>query len=116
MPKDANRDPETLLRDYLTALGRHLIYVLEQKLGAAFRTIPLEYVLTVPAIWSEVAKSKTLKACQAAGLKTDVPITLVSEPVIGMNRIVSYIAKMTIGSCCNVYSSRTKSSWSGNRG
>jgi molecular chaperone DnaK (HSP70) len=83
VPQNAeNRDPEKLLEDYLTALGRHLIYTLEQKLGAAFRTIPLEYVLTVPAIWSELAKAKTLKACEAAGFKTDVPISLVSEPVI----------------------------------
>jgi hypothetical protein len=58
------------------------MYTLEQKLGASIlRTIPLEFCLTVPAIWSEVAKEKTLKACEKAGLKTDAPIMLVSEPV-----------------------------------
>jgi molecular chaperone DnaK (HSP70) len=79
---EANRDAEQLLQDYLTALANHLIYTLEQKLGAAFRTIPLEIVLTVPAIWSEVAKEKTLRACHAAGFKTEEPISLVSEPVM----------------------------------
>jgi molecular chaperone DnaK (HSP70) len=80
-PNNANRDPEQLTKDYLAALRNHLIYTLEQKLGAAFRTIPLEFVLTVPAIWSEVAKEKTLRACQAAGFRAGVPISLVSEPV-----------------------------------
>ena len=68
--------------DYLTELCKHLMYTLEQKVGASIlRTIPLEFCLTVPAIWSEVAKEKTLKACQKAGLKSKAEILLVSEPV-----------------------------------
>jgi hypothetical protein len=58
------------------------MYTLDQKLGASvLRTSPIEFCLTVPAIWSEVAKEKTLKACQKAGLKSDSEILLVSEPV-----------------------------------
>jgi hypothetical protein len=58
------------------------MYTLEQKLGAALlRTIPLQFSLTVPAIWTEAAKDKTLKACQKAGFKSDEPISLCSEPV-----------------------------------
>lgn len=59
------------------------MYTLEQKLGAALlRTIPLEFSLTVPAIWTEAAKDKTLKACQKAGfIKNNEDISLVSEPV-----------------------------------
>jgi molecular chaperone DnaK (HSP70) len=58
------------------------MYTLEQKVGAGvLRTIPLEFCLTVPAIWSEVAKEKTLKACQKAGVKSESEISLVSEPV-----------------------------------
>ena len=58
------------------------MYTLEQKLGAALlRTIPLEFSLTVPAIWTEAAKDKTLKACQRAGfIKENEEISLVSEP------------------------------------
>ncbi len=74
--------PEDLTTDYLTALGKHLIYTLEQKLGATIlRTTPIEFCLTVPAIWSEVAKEKTLQACQKAGLNSKTEILLVSEPV-----------------------------------
>jgi molecular chaperone DnaK (HSP70) len=58
------------------------MYMLEQKLGAAvLRTIPIEFCLTVPAIWSEAAKEKTLKACQKAGIESESEILLVSEPV-----------------------------------
>ncbi|KAL4886656.1 hypothetical protein BJY04DRAFT_178102 [Aspergillus karnatakaensis] len=76
-----DKTPEKLAEDYLTALYKHIIYSLEQKLGAALiRTIPLEFSLTVPAIWTEAAKDKTLKACQKAGLKVNEAISLVSEP------------------------------------
>jgi molecular chaperone DnaK (HSP70) len=57
------------------------MYTLEQKVGSTIlRSIPLEFCLTVPAIWSEVAKEKTLKACKTAGVKTKADILLVSEP------------------------------------
>lgn len=63
-------------------LCEHLMYTLDQKLGASIlRTIPIEFCLTVPAIWTEVAKEKTLRACQKAGLKSESEILLVSEPV-----------------------------------
>lgn len=56
--------------------------ILEQKLGASvLRTTLIQFVLTVPAIWTDSAKQKTLKACEKAGLTTKEPITLVSEPV-----------------------------------
>ncbi|PMD40386.1 actin-like ATPase domain-containing protein [Hyaloscypha variabilis F] len=75
------KSSEELTTDYLTKLCEHLMYTLDQKLGASIlRTIPIEFCLTVPAIWSEVAKEKTLKACQKAGLKSDSEILLVSEP------------------------------------
>lgn len=74
--------PESLSTAYLAALNNHLMYTLEQKLGASIlRTIPIEYCLTVPAIWSEVAKEKTLQAARKAGLKGEGNIMLVSEPV-----------------------------------
>lgn len=57
------------------------MYTLEQKLGAAIlRTVPLSFCLTVPAIWSELAKEKTLKACKNAGITSESDIMIVSEP------------------------------------
>ncbi|KAG0650908.1 hypothetical protein D0Z07_2774 [Hyphodiscus hymeniophilus] len=75
------KSSDDLTIDYLTVLVKHLMYTLEQKLGKAIlQSIPIEFCLTVPAIWSEVAKDKTLKACEKAGLKSKAGILLVSEP------------------------------------
>ena|SRR5438045_4404648 len=74
--------PEELTTDYLYKLYDHLMYILEQQLGAAIlRTIPLEFYLTVPAIWSPAAKEKTLEACRTASRESESEIYLVSEPV-----------------------------------
>ncbi|KFA49615.1 hypothetical protein S40293_06616 [Stachybotrys chartarum IBT 40293] len=77
------RDPEKLVTDYMSALGEHLLYTLREKLGeTVVKNTPLEFVITVPAIWSDLAKDKTKKACmKAAGLTASKrPIHLVSEP------------------------------------
>lgn len=77
------RNVDTLITDYISALGEHLMYTLREKLSDGIvNSIPLEFVVTVPAIWSDLAKDKTKKACQRArGLSaTKSPIHLVSEP------------------------------------
>ncbi|KAL0941392.1 hsp70-like protein [Colletotrichum truncatum] len=77
------RNVDKLVTDYISALGDHLLYTLREKLGdQVVKTTPLEFVITVPAIWSDLAKEKTKQACQkASGLSTtSVPIHLVSEP------------------------------------
>ncbi|RDW70452.1 Hsp70 family protein [Aspergillus mulundensis] len=86
-----DKTPDQLAEDYLSAIHKHIMYSLEQKLGAALlRTIPLEFSLTVPAIWTEAAKDKTLKAWRKASsgtsTSTNTPeskeqvVHLVSEP------------------------------------
>ncbi len=77
------RNADQLVTDYLSALGDHLRYTLREKLGhGVINSIPLEFVVTVPAIWSDLAKDKTMKACKrAAGLSTsNASIHLISEP------------------------------------
>ena len=79
----SGRDVDQLVTDYISALGDHLTYTLQEKLGQqVVKTTPLEFVVTVPAIWSDLAKDKTRKACQnAAALQAGkAPIHLVSEP------------------------------------
>lgn len=82
------RDADKLVTDYLNALTEHLLYTLREKLGeSVVKSTPLEFVVTVPAIWSDLAKDKTKKACQkavqslpmAAGSSKTL-IHLVSEP------------------------------------
>lgn len=77
-----SRSPEELTSDYLSALINHLRYILGQKLGAAvLRSVSLEFVLTVPAIWDPSAREKTLAACREAALDSTTSVSLVSEPV-----------------------------------
>ncbi|RYP73513.1 hypothetical protein DL771_003552 [Monosporascus sp. 5C6A] len=80
--RGTGRDAEKLVTDYLSKLGEHLLYTLRLKLGEALvRNTPFDFILTVPAIWSDLAKSKTLEACKRAGGPfRNSPITLISEP------------------------------------
>ncbi|KAK3386617.1 hypothetical protein B0H63DRAFT_520702 [Podospora didyma] len=77
------RNVDQLVTDYITALGEHLTYTLREKLGeGVVKSTPLEFIVTVPAIWSDLAKDKTKQACQRAtsALGTKTPIHLISEP------------------------------------
>lgn len=77
-----DRGPEELTKDYLQALRKHLMYVLEQKLGSGIlKSTPIDFVLTVPAIWSDKAKERTLNACRMAGIVSSSDTMLSSEPV-----------------------------------
>ncbi|KAI0125116.1 hypothetical protein BJ170DRAFT_488835 [Xylariales sp. AK1849] len=80
--RNSLKTPQKLVADYLSKLGEHLLHTLRQKLGDTFvKSIPFEFILTVPAIWSDLASQKTLEACQqAAGPFKGAPITLISEP------------------------------------
>jgi molecular chaperone DnaK (HSP70) len=83
VPAGQNKTSDELVADYLGALMKHGMYILEQKLGQSLvKDTPVEFVLTVPAIWSDLAKDKTIKACQSASPRgAGTPINLVSEPV-----------------------------------
>ena len=64
-------------------LGNHLMYTMREKLGkSVVESIPIEFVVTVPAIWSELAKEKTrLAFLRAPVIATSKwPVHLVSEP------------------------------------
>ncbi|KAG8669583.1 hypothetical protein FPOAC2_08917 [Fusarium poae] len=77
------RNVDKLVTDFISQLGDHLLYTLREKLGDSIvNSTPLEFVVTVPAIWSDLAKDKTKKACQkASGLSaSQQQVHLVSEP------------------------------------
>jgi len=69
------------LTDYLSLLHNHTIDHLVRRFGPAFTSYtPLEYVLTLPAIWSDAAKHATLLAASRAGMGPTNTIKLISEP------------------------------------
>ena len=77
--KDLNKTPVEVAGDYLGKVVAHAQHVLARRYGTALRTINLEYVLTVPAVWSDKAKEYTRQAAQRAGMST-ASLKLLSEP------------------------------------
>ncbi|KAF2706333.1 hypothetical protein K504DRAFT_459629 [Pleomassaria siparia CBS 279.74] len=63
-----NKDPVEVIVDYLSNVKDHLIRNLDKQYGPAlWRTLPMTLVVTVPAIWSDAAKDRTLGAVRKAG-------------------------------------------------
>jgi molecular chaperone DnaK (HSP70) len=78
---DKTHTAERFVKDFLKALKSHLISALGRELGdLQSRNTPLEFLITVPAVWSDLAKEKTLVAAEKAGLGDDTSIHMISEP------------------------------------
>jgi molecular chaperone DnaK (HSP70) len=84
-PNVANKDgetPEQLAKIYLSCLHTHFISVLEKRLSpSVVRSTPMDFVVTVPAIWTTAAKEATERAAAVAGFCGKQRIQLISEPV-----------------------------------
>ncbi|KAL9000689.1 MAG: hypothetical protein Q9169_000725 [Polycauliona sp. 2 TL-2023] len=75
------RGPEKLVKDYLTALRTHAERVLRNKLPqSALTSIPIEFVITVPAVWSDRAQAATRRCAEQAGMGTGSSLHVISEP------------------------------------
>ncbi|GME48972.1 actin-like ATPase domain-containing protein [Neofusicoccum parvum] len=69
--------------DYLTQIRTHTNEILTRRHGEAFMaSTPTQFVLTVPAVWSDAAKDATLKAAERAGMgsRESGGLKLISEP------------------------------------
>jgi molecular chaperone DnaK (HSP70) len=73
------KDAVSVVADYLHQVYNHTHDELSKRYGELFmRTTQIQWVLTVPAIWSDAAKDATLAAARRAGLGPE--LTLISEP------------------------------------
>ena len=67
------------IADYLSALYKRIQEELVKRYGKVMvDTTMIEYVVTVPAVWSDVAKDETLKAAEQAGIGPN--LHMISEP------------------------------------
>ncbi|KAF1969591.1 hypothetical protein BU23DRAFT_591586 [Bimuria novae-zelandiae CBS 107.79] len=65
------KKPTEIVADYLSQVKDHLIKNLDDQYGSKlWRTLPMTLVITVPAVWSDAAKHKTLEAVFKAGFNT----------------------------------------------
>ena len=80
-PPEYNHSPEKLVTDYLTALKKHADQVLRNKVPeSALHSIPIEYVITTPAVWSDSAQAKTRSCAEKAGMGSGSALHIISEP------------------------------------
>lgn len=57
-----------IIADFLHSVKEHLIKTLDNQYGPElWRTLPITLVITVPAVWSDAAKARTLEAVRMAG-------------------------------------------------
>jgi hypothetical protein len=76
---DNEHDPVHLTTQYLSQLRQHCERILRRKFGDTIvESTPLRYTITVPAIWSDSAKAKTLRCAADAGMGEAIQI--ISEP------------------------------------
>lgn len=68
-----------IVADYFRALHQYIQQVLSNRYGVKFlASQSLAYVITVPAMWDDRSKARTLQAANAGGFSENV--TLVTEP------------------------------------
>jgi molecular chaperone DnaK (HSP70) len=67
--------------DYLSKLRKHVVDHLIEKYGSvAFSSFVVQWVITVPAVWTADAKKLTRSCAEAAGMGTQTTISITSEP------------------------------------
>lgn len=67
--------------DYLTKIYEHTLETLTRRYGSSFMaTTRMDFILTVPAVWSDAAKNATLQAAERAGMGNRHTLKLISEP------------------------------------
>ena len=79
-PPEYNRTAVKLCTDFLKELRKQAWKCLEQRMtSAGLGTYQAEWVITVPAIWSDKARSDTLECATNAGIGGS-RLTIISEP------------------------------------
>ena len=79
--RQCGKTVQDAVTDYLTMIRQHTMDQLSRRYGETFvQETPVEFVLTVPAVWSDAAKDATLKAAERANMGTKTSLKLISEP------------------------------------
>ncbi|KAG6014764.1 hypothetical protein E4U54_004867 [Claviceps lovelessii] len=72
------KKPFEIAADFIGAIYEHALEEISKTVPKAYMDMcDKEFVLSVPAVWSDAAKNATLKAAELAGIK---PVTVVKEP------------------------------------
>lgn len=78
--KGLERKPVDVAGAYLKALFAHAKEILDRRgIGKLMQSMDVQYILTVPAVWSDKAKDLTKQAACHAGIP-EADLYLLSEP------------------------------------
>lgn len=96
--KDLKKTPLEASGDYLGKVVAHARDILHRRFGTALEAMDLQYVLTVPAVWSDKAKDSTRRAAYAAGIDPS-NLTLLSEPEAAAVYAISTLPDISVTVC-----------------
>jgi molecular chaperone DnaK (HSP70) len=88
--------------DYMSQLMRQVAELIQRRLGLTGDDGAIQFVLTVPAVWSDKAKDATLRAAIKAGAPAQ-GISLVSEPEAAALYALRAIQPCLIAVCSPVF-------------
>jgi molecular chaperone DnaK (HSP70) len=77
------KQTDNLVVKYLTALREHSERTLAQKFEEAsnvLKRVDREYIITIPAVWSDAAKKRTRSCAEKAGLGVGDSLHVITEP------------------------------------
>ncbi|KAL8726738.1 MAG: hypothetical protein Q9166_006533 [cf. Caloplaca sp. 2 TL-2023] len=80
VPPEHDQESEEVIKDYLTSLRQHFEAVLNKNLPNIALSTRVDWVVTVPAIWSDLAVAKTKRCAERAGMGAASSLRIVSEP------------------------------------
>ena len=90
--------PERITTEYLRALRCHTEHILLRSvLEPIFRSTQREYVITVPAVWTEKARDLTAKCAVSAGMGSEDKLHIVSEPEAAAMYAISRFREINTG-------------------
>lgn len=97
--KKMHREPVAIVGEYLQKLVSHAKCILDKRgIGALMKTMDVQYILTVPAVWSDKAKDLTMQAASRAGLPLS-DLALLSEPEAAAVYTIRAIQPNSIAVC-----------------
>jgi molecular chaperone DnaK (HSP70) len=80
-PEVTEAEAKKLIVDYLTALRLNFERVMQGRYRESiWRDTPIEYIITVPAIWTDKSKNLTRECAVEAGMGRKSQIQIIKEP------------------------------------
>jgi hypothetical protein len=80
-PRYPGKEPVDVVTDFLTGVKDYAYEAIQTNLTKAlFNSLPIEVVITVPAVWSDKAKNLTFQAVSKAGFTDKAKLKVVTEP------------------------------------